>query len=84
MADRATVDRMLAGWPNRPKLAANRTIKKYGLPNEATAARLIWHNKAPFKRIMVVREEIPHQFRGSTWTTVYDDDQLSRPAWQER
>jgi predicted outer membrane protein len=60
--DRTTVDRLLADWPNRPKLAANRTIEKYGLPDEATDVRLVWHNKAPWKRIMVVREEIPHYF----------------------
>jgi len=62
MVDSATVDRMLANWPNRPKLAAVRMLDKYGSPNEATEGRLIWHNKGPWKRIMVVREEIPHQF----------------------
>ncbi len=60
--DRSSVERMLAEWPNRPKLSAHRTMEKYGMPDEATEVRLVWHNKTPWKRIMVVREEIPHLF----------------------
>lgn len=60
--DRAAVERMIADWPNRPQLAATRMIEKYGAPQEATEARLVWHDKGPWKRIMVVREETPHYF----------------------
>jgi hypothetical protein len=39
-------------------------LEKYGMPDEATEVRLVWHNKTPWKRIMVMREEIPHLFPG--------------------
>jgi len=61
-ADRAYVDQVLARWPARPRLAASRTIDKYGLPQEATPMRLVWHNNAPWKRTVVMGQEIPHAF----------------------
>ncbi len=61
-ADRAYVDQVLAQWPARPRLAAYRTIDKYGLPHEATPMRLVWHNNAPWKRTVVMGKEIPHAF----------------------
>ena len=62
VADRAYVDQVLAGWPARPRLAAYRTIDKYGLPQEATPMQLVWHNNAPWKRTVVLGKEIPHAF----------------------
>ena len=62
VADRAYVDQVLAGWPARPRLAAYRTIDKYGLPQEATPMRLVWHDNAPWKRTVVLGKEIPHAF----------------------
>lgn len=61
-ADRAYVDQVLAQWPARPRLAAYRTIDKYGLPHEATPMRLVWHNNAPWRRTVVLGKEIPHAF----------------------
>ena len=62
VADRAYVDQVLAGWPARPRLAAYRTIDKYGLPQEATPMRLVWNNNSPWKRTVVLGKEIPHAF----------------------
>ncbi len=62
MADRAYVDQVLAQWPARPRLAAYRTIDKYGLPHEATPMRLVWNNNAPWRRTVVLSKEIPHAF----------------------
>jgi len=61
-ADRAYVDQVLARWPARPRLAAYRTIDKYGLPQETTPMQLVWHNNAPWKRTVVLGKEIPHAF----------------------
>ncbi len=61
-ADRASVDKITAGWPARPRLGANEMMAKYGMPQEATSERLIWHNAGPFKRIMVLKMEAPHDF----------------------
>jgi len=60
--DRDAIDKMIAGWANRPKLGANQMMAKYGMPQEATAERLIWHNAGPFKRISVMNLETPHDF----------------------
>jgi len=60
--DRSPIKKILTAWPNRPKLGANEMMAKYGLPQEATTEKLVWHNQGPYKRIMVTREEIPHDF----------------------
>ncbi|WP_176448579.1 hypothetical protein [Lentibacillus sp. CBA3610] len=49
-------------WNDMPKKAANLTIEQYGSPNEATQSRLIWYNNGPWKRTIVYRDEIPHDF----------------------
>ncbi len=52
----------LSAWPAGPRLAGTETIAKYGAPNEITDERMIWHDAGPFKRILLVREELPHHF----------------------
>lgn len=61
-AEDSMVKDILADWPSRPKLAAYRMIGKYGMPQEATPMRLVWHNNGPWKRTIVTRREIPHFF----------------------
>ena len=61
-ADRASLDKILAGWPERPRLGAQQMLSKYGAPQEATAERLIWHRMGPFKRITVTKSEDHHDF----------------------
>jgi len=61
-ADRAAVDRINAKWPERPRLGAVEMIAKYGLPQEASSERIIWHNAGPFKRVTVLNLETPHDF----------------------
>lgn len=60
--DKAVVDKYLMGWKQKPREAAKVMIGKYGLPNEATAQRFIWHNNRPWKFTELVNEEIPHDF----------------------
>lgn len=52
----------LSSWPAGPRLAGNEMIAKYGAPNEITDERMIWHYAAPFKRILLTREALPHHF----------------------
>lgn len=40
--DVTAVEQMVADWGDTPRKVANRTIQKYGPPNEATLSRLIW------------------------------------------
>ena len=60
--DRDSVNSILAGWAERPRLGAEQMIAKYGAPQEATAERLIWTKAPPFKRIAVMNLETPHDF----------------------
>lgn len=41
---------------------AKQLIAKYGLPQEATTNRLVWHFNRPWKRTEVVNEEVQHHF----------------------
>jgi hypothetical protein len=57
-----TVEQMIASWKSKPQQVARTMIAKYGLPQEATPMRLIWHATGTWKRTEVVNEEIPHNF----------------------
>ncbi len=60
--DQAMVERIISGWKAKPQEVARTVISKYGLPQEATAMRLLWHNNGPWKSTELVNEEIPHNF----------------------
>jgi hypothetical protein len=53
---------IIANWPVKPKEVANAIIMKYGEPNEATASMLVWHDNGPWKRTIVYRDEVAHEF----------------------
>jgi predicted outer membrane protein len=61
-ADRAAVQKIVDGWPNRPKLGAMQMLDKYGPPQEATSEKLVWHNQGPYTRINVTKAEHHHDF----------------------
>ncbi len=52
----------VSAWPERPRLAVKEMTAKYGAPLEVSSEAIIWHNAGPFKRIMVTKKEIPHDF----------------------
>lgn len=56
------VEQNLANWYGLPKERAYSFIGKYGLPNEATISRLIWYNNWPWKRTILHRTTVPHNF----------------------
>ncbi|MFD1736862.1 hypothetical protein ACFSCX_09825 [Bacillus salitolerans] len=56
------VKSIINNWNSMSNKAANLTIEQYGPPNEATQSRLIWYNNGPWKRTIVYRDEIPHDF----------------------
>lgn len=62
MANKATVEHIIMNWQSKPQETALKIIAKYGLPHEATAMRLIWHNNGLWKLTELVNEEIPHSF----------------------
>lgn len=59
---KADVERHVSSWKPKPRELAHKLLQKYGAPDEATANRLIWHNKGGWKVTELVNEEIPHEF----------------------
>lgn len=57
-----SAERTITSWPESSRTAATQMVQKYGQPDGITANRLIWHNKAPWREIVVDREEVPHSF----------------------
>ncbi len=57
----------VSAWPERPRLAVKEMMAKYGAPLEVSSEAIIWHNAGPFKRIMVTKKEIPHDFCGTAY-----------------
>lgn len=62
VVDAQTVEAIVAQWPAMSRSAAHEILQKYGPPNEAIASRLIWYNNGPWKRTIVYRDEVPHNF----------------------
>lgn len=60
--DLTAVEQILSNWGETPQKVARRTIEEYGPPNEATPSRLIWFDNGPWKRTIVYRDEVPHNF----------------------
>lgn len=60
--DMERVEAIIGLWPKTSRMAAEQTIGFYGPPNEATASRLFWYYNGPWKRTIVYRDEIPHDF----------------------
>ncbi len=57
-----TVDEIVANWPEVSSKVAQTVMDKYGPPHEATASFLIWFNNGPWKRTMLSRDPVPHDF----------------------
>lgn len=53
---------IIEDWPETAKMAAEAMIEKYGAPSEATPSLLIWYENGPWKRTIVYKEEIDHDF----------------------
>lgn len=60
--EKSSVEATIATWKVKPREVAQKLIGTYGLPDEATPQRLLWHNKGPWKLTELVNEEIPHDF----------------------
>ena len=45
--DKTTMDRIIAIWKDKPKQLAQKLVGEWGVPQEATAQRLIWHTNDP-------------------------------------
>jgi hypothetical protein len=56
------IENILSNWQGKPVEEAKKMIQKYGLPQEATVNRLIWHKNGWWKRTVITRHTVPHNF----------------------
>jgi hypothetical protein len=53
---------IVQSWPEAPKKAAEKLLKHYGAPNEATPTKLFWYRRGPWSRIELTADEVLHSF----------------------
>jgi hypothetical protein len=73
--DPAEVERLIEDWPHAPKKGAKQMLERYGPPNEATPTKLFWYRNGPWKRTVVTRDVVTHNFPAphSDFLTQYID-----------
>lgn len=49
-------------WPESSQAAISSLTAKYGLPSSVSEDMVVWTTSAPFKRSVVMKEEVNHQF----------------------
>ena len=54
--------RMISGWPAKTQEVATTTMAKYGAPNEVTGTMLVWNNNGPWKKTIIHKEPVQHNF----------------------
>jgi len=52
----------IAKWPEVSRMVAQMMIDKYGQPHGVTPDMLVWKNNGPWKRTIVSRETVQHNF----------------------
>jgi hypothetical protein len=62
VTDRRQVEELLRTWPERPAAVAREMIDEYGTPTEATPSMLVWRENGPWKKTVVHRDEVQHDF----------------------
>jgi len=56
------LDKKISSWSPESKEATDFMVKKYGLPTGVTDTMLVWSDSKPFKRSIVYKEAITHNF----------------------
>lgn len=64
MMNAAHLDKMTNGWPKASREAIQFMHKKYGAPAAMTNDMVIWGKTGPWKRTVVFKAEVPHNFPG--------------------
>ncbi len=60
--DGASVERSMAAWHPAAREAASAMMAKYGPPASMTPDMMIWNRTGPWKRTIVYREAVQHDF----------------------
>lgn len=53
---------MIQSWPVESRTAAEAIIAKYGMPKEFTSTMLVWEKTGPWKKTVVMKDAVDHQF----------------------
>jgi hypothetical protein len=59
---REAADKNVASWPEVPRKVAMETMDKYGPPDEMMPSMILWNARGPWKRTIVFRDEVAHEF----------------------
>ena len=49
-------------WPAKTRDASNLLINKFGVPDEVTSTTLVWKDRGVWKKTVLMRNEIPHDW----------------------
>ncbi len=60
--DNSDAQSIIANWPSTSKMVAQEIIEKYGEPQGTTAEMLVWNNNGPWKKTIVSRDTVQHNF----------------------
>lgn len=58
----ADAESTIAGWPKVSMEVAKEMIAKYGQPQGVTSDMLVWNNNGPWKKTIVSRDVVQHNF----------------------
>lgn len=62
MVPLARAQAIISSWPSAPQRGARQMLEQYGAPNEATATKLFWYRRGPWKRILATSDILIHNF----------------------
>lgn len=81
----AELERLIQDWPQAPRRAAEQFLKQYGPPNEATPTKLFWYNNGRWKRTMLTRDVLTHNFPAphSDYVTQWIDYRVPLKKFEE-
>ena len=84
-ADPAEVETLIDSRPNAPKMVARKLLEQYGAPNEATPTKLFWYHNGPWKRTVLTRDVVTHNFptAHSDFLTQFIDYQVPPDKFDE-
>lgn len=68
-------ERIIETWPEAQKNVAKQMLTKYGPPNEATPTKLFWYGNHPWKRTVISKDVVAHNWPAphSDFLTQYID-----------
>jgi hypothetical protein len=56
------VNSITANWPANTRDASNLLINKFGVPDEITSTTLVWKDRGVWKKTVLMKEGIPHDW----------------------